>query len=106
MAEKNISQKVKFKNIDETRGYLIEEMKQNELISKKHKKVCKVLNYVEHLVILVSTVTESISISAFASLVGIPIGTASSAVEMEMRVKQLKKEKSRKKKKQDDKIVL
>ena len=106
MAEKNISQKVKFKNIDETRDYLIEEMKQNELISKKHKKVCKVLNYVEHLVILVSTVTESISISAFASLVGIPIGTASSAVEMEMRVKQLKKEKSRKKKKQDDKIVL
>ena len=96
MAEKNISQKVKFKNIDETRDYLIEEMKQNELISKKHKKVCKVLNYVEHLVILVSTVTESISISAFASLVGIPIGTASSEVEMEMRVKQLKKEKSRK----------
>ena len=85
MAEKNISQKVKFKNIDETRDYLIEEMKQNELISKKHKKVCKVLNYVEHLVILVSTVTESISISAFASLVGIPIGTASPAVEMEMR---------------------
>ena len=85
MTEKNISQKVKFKNIDETRDYLIEEMKQNELISKKHKKVCKVLNYVEHLVILVSTVTESISISAFASLVGIPIGTASSTVEMEMR---------------------
>ena len=85
MTEKNISQKVKFKNIDETRDYLIEEMKQNELISKKHKKVCKVLNYVEHLVILVSTVTGSISISAFASLVGIPIGTASSAVEMEMR---------------------
>ena len=85
MTEKNISQKVKFKNIDETRDYLIEEMKQNELISKKHKKVCKVLNYVEHLVILVSTVTGSISISAFASLVGIPIGTASSTVEMEMR---------------------
>ena len=48
MTEKNISQEVKFKNIDETRDYLIEEMKQNELISKKHKKVCKVLNYVEH----------------------------------------------------------
>ena len=48
MTKKNISQEVKFKNIDETRDYLIEEMKQNELISKKHKKVCKVLNYVEH----------------------------------------------------------
>ena len=29
MTEKNISQEVKFKNIDETRDYLIEEMKQN-----------------------------------------------------------------------------
>ena len=98
MTEKNISQEVKFKNIDETRDYLIEEMKQNELISKKHKKVCIVLNYVEHLVILVSTVTGSISISAFASLVGIPIGTENFAVEMEM-LATTEKRKIKKKKK-------
>ena len=98
MTEKNISQEVKFKNIDETRDYLIEEMKQNELISKKHKKVCIVLNYVEHLVILVSTVTGSISISAFASLVRIPIGTENFAVEMEM-LATTEKRKIKKKKK-------
>ena len=38
MSEENISQEFRFKNIDETRHYLIEEINQNELISEKHKK--------------------------------------------------------------------
>ena len=80
MSEENISQKFRLKNINETRNYLIEEINQNELISKKHKKVCKVLNYIELLLILVSTVTGRVSISAFASLVDIPIGIISSAI--------------------------
>ena len=49
-------------------------MKQNELISKKHKKVYKTSNYTEHLSILASKVTEHVSISAFTSSVGIPVG--------------------------------
>ena len=40
MAEENISQEFRLKNIDETRNYLIEEINRNELISKKHKNVC------------------------------------------------------------------
>ena len=48
--------------------------------SKKLKKVCRVLPYIEHLLILASTVTGCVSISAFAPLVGIPIGIASLAV--------------------------
>ena len=43
-------------------------------MSKKHKKVCTTLNYFERSLILASTFTEYISISAFASLIGIPIG--------------------------------
>ena len=39
MSEENISQEFILKNIDETRNYLIEEINQNELKSKKHKKV-------------------------------------------------------------------
>ena len=42
MAEKSISQKFRLKEIDKTRSYFIEEIKQNELISKKHKKLCKI----------------------------------------------------------------
>ena len=60
-------------NIDET-NYFIKEINQNELMSKKYKKVCRVLNYIEHLLTVISTITGCVSISAFASLVGIPIG--------------------------------
>ena len=42
-------------------------------MSKKHKKVCRVLNYTEHLLIVISTITGWVSISALASLVSIPI---------------------------------
>ena len=51
-------------------------------MSKKHKKVCWVLNYIEQLLILVSSVTRCVSISAFASLGGIPVGITSSAVAL------------------------
>ena len=54
MAEENISQEFGSKEIDKTRTYFIEEIKQNYLLSKKHKKVCKILNYTEHLLNLVS----------------------------------------------------
>ena len=49
-------------------------------MSKKHKKVCRVLNYIDHLLIVISTITGYVSISAFASLVGIPVGITSSAI--------------------------
>ena len=51
-------------------------------MSKKHKKVYRVLNYIEHLLISIVTVSGCVFISAFASLVGIPIGIRSSAIEL------------------------
>ena len=38
MSEENTSQEFRLKNTDETRNYLVEEINQNELLSKKHKK--------------------------------------------------------------------
>ena len=56
-------------------------MKQNnDLMSEKHKETYKYLGYVEHLLILVSIITGCISISAFASLVCVPVVITSSAV--------------------------
>ena len=55
------------------RNYLIEEINQNELISEKHKMICKTLNYIEHFLVVASTITGYVSISAFASLIGITI---------------------------------
>ena len=42
------------------------------------------LSYTENLLILVSLVTECASNSAFASLLGIPIGISISAVELKI----------------------
>ena len=44
------------------------------------------MNYIEHSLIAISTITECVFISAFASLVGIPIGMASSAIGLKLCV--------------------
>ena len=88
-------------------------------MTKKNKQVCGVLTYIEHLLILISTVTGFLqflkflqlqSISFFASLVGVSIGITSSAIGLKICVinARIKKYKSiiRKKKKKHDKIVL
>ena len=48
-------------------------------MSKKHRKVCRCLNYIDHLFIVISTIAECVSISVLVSLVGILIGITSSA---------------------------
>ena len=53
-------------------------------MGKKHKLVCTTLNYIEHFLILASTITGFISIYAFASLIGIPIGIMSSAIRLKV----------------------
>ena len=109
MVEENKSQDID-EDIDETRNYFLEEIKQNELISKKHKKVCTTLKYIENFLILVSTITGCISIYAFVSLICIPIGITSYRIGLKICVMTagIKKHKSiiKKKKKKHDKIVL
>ena len=53
-------------------------------MSKNHKKVHMVLNYTEHLLILISAISSCVSISAFTSLIVIPVGIASSAVGLKI----------------------
>ena len=81
-SERNISQKFKKKIYTKKRHYFIDEMNKSKLMSKKLKKFCMTLNYIEYLLILASVVTGCVSISTFASLVGVPIGITSSAVEL------------------------
>ena len=49
-------------------------------MNEKHEKVCRALHYFEHFLVFVSTVSRCVSISAFTSLVGVPVGIASSAI--------------------------
>ena len=79
-------------------------------MKEKYKKTCKYLNYVEQILILVSTVTGCISISASASLVAVPVGITSSSLSRNISAitAGIKKYKSitKKKKKKLDTIVL
>ena len=75
-----MSQEFRLKITNETRSYFLEKIKQNELMSKKHKKVCTTLNYIEHFFILDSAITGCISISVFGSLLGTPIAITSSTI--------------------------
>ena len=109
MVEEHINQELRLKNIDETRNYLLEEIEQNELMSEKHKKLSKTLIYIKHFLILDSAITGCISISAFASLLGIPVGITSFAIGLKIyAITAGIKYKSviKKKKKRNDKKVL
>ena len=54
------------------------------MTSRKHKKVCIILNHIEHFIDLASTITGYISFSAFTFLFGIPIGITSSAIGLKI----------------------
>ena len=77
-------------------------------MSRKHKKFCATLSYIEHFLILASAITGCISISAFASLLGIPIRVTSSATGLKLCAIAAGMYKSiiKNKKKKHDKIVL
>ena len=105
-----MNQEFRLKKIDEIRNYLIEEINRNELLSKKHENVFRVFNYTDQSLIVISTITGCVSISAFASLVGIPIGITSSPIALKICVitTGIKKRKSinKKNKGKHDKTVL
>ena len=69
MPEENMNQKFRSRKIDEIKNYLIQEINQHKLLCKKHKKICRVLNYIENSLNLISAITVCVSISSFASLV-------------------------------------
>ena len=79
-------------------------------MSKKYKKTCKYFSYVEQLLILVSTVSGCVSVSAFASLVCVPVGIASFAVGIKIcaitaEIKKYNSIIKKKRKKNDRKIM-
>ena len=63
-----------------TRNNFLKEIEQNKLMSRKHKKVCTTPNFIQHFLILSSKITGFISNSAFASLLGFPVGITSSEI--------------------------
>ena len=97
------------RKINEIKNYTLGEIKHNDLMTEKYNSH-KILYHVEHLLILASTVTGCISISAFSSLVCVSFGILSSALGIKVYAitAGIKKYKSivKKKKKKHDEIVL
>ena len=78
-------------------------------MSKKCKNGLRILNYNEHFLILASAATGYISVSAFASLLAIPIEITSSTIWIKFYAITVEIKKARfiiKKKKKHDNIVL
>ena len=79
-------------------------------MSKNHKKVCTNPSYIEHILILDSTIIGCVSISVFTSMVGNLIGIKSTATGLDICgiTAAIKKYNSimKEKKKKHDKIVL
>ena len=101
----------RLRKTDETRNYLLGEIKHNDLMNEKYNKTCKCLNYVENLLNLLSAITGCVSISAYASLVDINVGITSYSVEINIcavigRIKKYKPTIKEKRKKQDEIILL
>ena len=84
MEEENIRQECRLNNIDETRKYFVKEIEQNELMSKKHKSVSTIVNYIELFLVLASAIIECVSIFVFTSLLGTLIGISSSTIRLKV----------------------
>ena len=58
---KNTSQEFRLNNINGTIDYFPEEGEKHKTMNKTHRKLCTTLNYIEHVLILVSTFTRFVN---------------------------------------------
>ena len=58
-------------------------------MNRKDKKVCTTLKYTEHVLTLASTINGCFSISAFASLICIPIGITNFSIQLKILIKEV-----------------
>ena len=88
----------RLRKIDETRIYLLDQVKHNDLMSEKYKKTRTKIEdiYADNLLILSSAITAYVSILGFCLWVCVPVGITSSVVGIKMCaiVAEIKKYKS------------
>ena len=63
-----MNQEFRMQKIDKIRNYSIEETNRNELMSKKHKNVCRFLNYIDHRLIAISQLLQLLDVFPFLLL--------------------------------------
>ena len=70
-------QQFRLNKINEIKDYLIAEIKERELISKKLSKYFAFYYYFDKSLIVLSVTTDSICIASFATVIGVPVEMAS-----------------------------
>ena len=84
MTKQSKSLNFRRKKIYETRNYLFKEIKDNEFMNKRHKKVYIILNSFIVFLIFISTCIGYVSIPAFTLLVVVLVGITSSVVGLKI----------------------
>ena len=108
----NVSEQTKFRldKISKIENYFHEEINQSKSCSKKLSKYVAAFDYIDKILTVLSAATGGVSICSFTSVVGAPVGTASSSFTLifSLRTEIVKKLLSitRKKKKKHDKILM
>ena len=76
------NQQFRLNKINEIKNYFIAEIKERELMSKRHSKYIASFDYFEKSLIVVSAKSGSISIASIATVIGTPIGIASASLSL------------------------
>ena len=75
-----INQQFRLNKINEIKDYFIAEIKEKELMSKRFSKYIASFDYFDKSLIVLSARSDSISIAAFATVIGTPVGIASASL--------------------------
>ena len=70
----NDEQHFRLNKINEIKDYLVAEIKERELMSKRRSKYITSFDYFGKSLIVLSVATGSISIASFATVIGAPVG--------------------------------
>ena len=107
----NDQQQFRLNKINEIKDYLVADCTERELMSKKPGKYIASFGYFDKLLIVLSVTTGSNSIASFATIIGAPVGIASTSFSLEFSisiriVKKVLKATQNKKKKHKKTVIL
>ena len=76
------NQQFRLNKINEIKVYFTAEIKERELMSKRHNKYIASFDYFDKSLIVLSGTSGSISIASFATAIGTPVGIASAILSL------------------------
>ena len=76
------NQQFRLNKISEVEDYFIAEIKERELMSKKRSKYISFFYYFDKSLIVLLVTNDCVSISSFATVIGIPVGITSTSLSL------------------------